>query len=398
MSTVAYVHGTVGLLLRRAVEPQRRRRARAPRRKLRGAAGQCGVRRRRVRLRRPRLSRLRRLDRAAPPLLPRPGRGDVVRRPAPRLDGVLHRLRVKRTSGAVHVRLLPGRPLGARPAATAGATARRRHRHGDGRWGLRRRALVLVDARGRDHRDAAALRRPTSCWPTTTCTTCTGGPSDVFRAPYAAALPGLFDMQHYWDDILAGLPPTSRELLQPAYFNAGAEQPGHPMRVRLRQNAVDRWRPRGPDPRLSQPDGRRGPVRRRPRLGRSPPARGGDITLPHGVRRSREQLDPGASARGRVLRLVRLTAGASDRARNCRLGAKFSADSSPNPTVGGLPAAQSAVLIGIGASLASWVTCWGPSSSSEVTPSSRMVRSISPARISITRSTPASPPAISPYR
>jgi hypothetical protein len=71
-------------------------------------------------------------------------------------------------------------------------------------------------------------------------------PSDVFREPYAATVPGLFDMEHFWDDILAGLPPTSRELLTASFFRAVRSNPDHPLRVRLRQNAVDRWRPDAP--------------------------------------------------------------------------------------------------------------------------------------------------------
>ena len=73
-----------------------------------------------------------------------------------------------------------------------------------------------------------------------------GNRSDVFRAPYADTTPGLFDMQHYFDDVLAGLPPTSQELLQESYVNAVRSNPADPMRVRLRQNAVDRWHPEAP--------------------------------------------------------------------------------------------------------------------------------------------------------
>ena len=71
-------------------------------------------------------------------------------------------------------------------------------------------------------------------------------PADVFREPYASTVPDLFDMEHYWDDILAGLPPTSRELLRASFFRAVRDNPDHPLRVRLRQNAVDRWRPDAP--------------------------------------------------------------------------------------------------------------------------------------------------------
>ena len=71
-------------------------------------------------------------------------------------------------------------------------------------------------------------------------------PSDVFRRPYAETVPGLLDMQHYWDDILAGLPPTSRELLKKSYFETVRTDPNDEFRVRMRENAVDRWRPEAP--------------------------------------------------------------------------------------------------------------------------------------------------------
>jgi hypothetical protein len=70
--------------------------------------------------------------------------------------------------------------------------------------------------------------------------------SDVFRQPYASTVPGLFDMRHFFDDVLAGMPPTTRELLTASYFSAVSSDPGEPLRVRLRENAVDRWRPRAP--------------------------------------------------------------------------------------------------------------------------------------------------------
>ena len=73
-----------------------------------------------------------------------------------------------------------------------------------------------------------------------------GEPSDVFRQPYASTVPGLFDMQHFFDDVLAGLPPTSRELLRPSYYANVSENPSNLLRVRLRQNTVDQWRPAAP--------------------------------------------------------------------------------------------------------------------------------------------------------
>jgi len=71
-------------------------------------------------------------------------------------------------------------------------------------------------------------------------------PADVFRQPYASTVPGLFDMRHFFDDVLAGMPPTTRELLTASYFRAVSSNPDEPLRVRLRENAVDRWRPDAP--------------------------------------------------------------------------------------------------------------------------------------------------------
>lgn len=70
--------------------------------------------------------------------------------------------------------------------------------------------------------------------------------SDVFRQPYAATVGGLFDMEHFFDDVLAGLAPNVHALLKPAYTVRVTGDPGDPLRVRLRENAVDRWRPRAP--------------------------------------------------------------------------------------------------------------------------------------------------------
>jgi len=70
--------------------------------------------------------------------------------------------------------------------------------------------------------------------------------TDVFRQPYAATVAGLFDMHYFWDDILAGLPPTGRDLITPSYTRRVTTDPREPLRVRLRQNAVDNWRPKAP--------------------------------------------------------------------------------------------------------------------------------------------------------
>ena len=73
-----------------------------------------------------------------------------------------------------------------------------------------------------------------------------GQTSEIFRAPYASTVNGLFDMRHYFDDIVAGLPSTARELLTPSSYAELITQPQTPFRVRLRQNAVDRWAPHAP--------------------------------------------------------------------------------------------------------------------------------------------------------
>jgi acetyl esterase/lipase len=70
--------------------------------------------------------------------------------------------------------------------------------------------------------------------------------ADVFRRRFAPTIDGLFDMQHFFDDILAELPPTSRALLRPSYYDGVIANPQDPLRVRLRENAVDDWSPRAP--------------------------------------------------------------------------------------------------------------------------------------------------------
>jgi pimeloyl-ACP methyl ester carboxylesterase len=73
-----------------------------------------------------------------------------------------------------------------------------------------------------------------------------GEPSDVFRTRYAETVPALFDMRHSFDEVLAGLPPNVRALLRPAYVAQVTSNRHDPLRVRLRANTVDRWRPRAP--------------------------------------------------------------------------------------------------------------------------------------------------------
>jgi hypothetical protein len=57
---------------------------------------------------------------------------------------------------------------------------------------------------------------------------------------------GLFDMQHFFDDVLAGLPRNSHPLLDSSFYASVNANPQHPLRVRLRENAVDRWTPHAP--------------------------------------------------------------------------------------------------------------------------------------------------------
>ena len=134
-----------------------------------------------------------------------------------------------------------------------------------------------------------------------------GQTSDVFRQPYASTVNSLFDMEHFFDDVLAELPPNSRALLRSSYYASVIANPQNPLRVRLRQNAVDRWRPHAPVAHLPQPRRRGGPLRRRARV-RRPPAkqrRRRDGPAASGLR-PRQQLDSGDAARGDLVPLARL--------------------------------------------------------------------------------------------
>jgi fermentation-respiration switch protein FrsA (DUF1100 family) len=73
-----------------------------------------------------------------------------------------------------------------------------------------------------------------------------GQTSAVFRQPYASTVSGLFDMQHFFDDVLAELPPNSRTLLTPSYYADVTANRQNLLRVRLRQNTVDQWKPHAP--------------------------------------------------------------------------------------------------------------------------------------------------------
>ena len=70
--------------------------------------------------------------------------------------------------------------------------------------------------------------------------------NQVWRQPYASTVAGLFDMQHFFDDVLAGLGPTSRQTFKPSFFARVTTDAQQSMRVRLRENAVDNWAPYAP--------------------------------------------------------------------------------------------------------------------------------------------------------
>ena len=70
--------------------------------------------------------------------------------------------------------------------------------------------------------------------------------ADVFRQPYASIVEDRFDMRHFFDDIAAELPPPARDVLTPSYLAELTTNRDTPMRVRLRENAVDRLRLEAP--------------------------------------------------------------------------------------------------------------------------------------------------------
>lgn len=79
-------------------------------------------------------------------------------------------------------------------------------------------------------------------------------PERVFRAPYAALMPELFNGHATFDEVLASLAPSVEELLQPEFLAAFESQRRLEMRVRLRQNQVFRWAPQAPIIAYHSPD------------------------------------------------------------------------------------------------------------------------------------------------
>ena len=109
-----------------------------------------------------------------------------------------------------------------------------------------------------------------------------GHPSDVFRPRYAATIPGLFDMQHYWDDVLRGPSAHGARSSQAGLLRSRTEQsqqPTHSVKCVLLR-------------------GRHGLGRQAPQ-----PRRRCDR---HDVRRNRsyQQLDPRHAARGDGLHIA----------------------------------------------------------------------------------------------
>ncbi|MFJ8039269.1 alpha/beta hydrolase [Kitasatospora sp. NPDC096147] len=71
-------------------------------------------------------------------------------------------------------------------------------------------------------------------------------PSEVFRAPYAAVVEGLFDTRHTEEEVVAALPGTVRELLTDSFHDQlGAPGPGLSAALDATDGGCD-WRPAAP--------------------------------------------------------------------------------------------------------------------------------------------------------
>lgn len=70
--------------------------------------------------------------------------------------------------------------------------------------------------------------------------------SEAVQAPYDSQLPGLFDMEHTADQIMAALPPVARDVLKPEFLAAVTSDPQHPVNVAARANDVYDWKPVAP--------------------------------------------------------------------------------------------------------------------------------------------------------
>ncbi len=81
-----------------------------------------------------------------------------------------------------------------------------------------------------------------------------GETSEIFEPPYDSTVEDVFDMQHYFDDVAAALPGSSQELLDADFLAEVMANAQHPLRVHLRENAVDQWTPDAPVRAYHSPD------------------------------------------------------------------------------------------------------------------------------------------------
>ena len=65
-----------------------------------------------------------------------------------------------------------------------------------------------------------------------------GHTAEAFAAPYATTIDELFDMSSTYEEVIAGLPGSSAELLTPEFLEE-IHDPSSPIRVHLRENARD---------------------------------------------------------------------------------------------------------------------------------------------------------------
>lgn len=68
-------------------------------------------------------------------------------------------------------------------------------------------------------------------------------PSDVFRAPYAARVEGLFDGRHEEEDVLKGLAPSVRQLLTPAFHERLRHPSGAVLKAMRGADHTCDWKP-----------------------------------------------------------------------------------------------------------------------------------------------------------
>ena len=133
--------------------------------------------------------------------------------------------------------------------------------------------------------------------------------ADVFRPHYASIVDDLFDMRHFFDDIVAELPPPGSRHPDRVVPRAADDRP---QRADARTPARERRRSlesAGSRARLPEPGRRGGAVRRRARLGRpAAPSRRDDHRANVLRPRPRQQLDSGDAAGDPVVPYDRVSA------------------------------------------------------------------------------------------